>query len=253
MPGGWVLNVSLLRGGRDSRFSAREQRSFGRLGLHFRHALRMSRRLDRLGAGNRLASTALDQLPHAVLLLDPTHHVLHANRAAEALLRDGSQLRSRAGRLVLADGAEHDRLRAMLARLTRLAAPPPVVLRRTATGRRLVASALRLAPAAAGFGGAPVTLLLLADPAADRPGAAAMLHGLYGFNATERRLALALIEGESLRDAAERAGVTYETARWNLKVLFQKTDTRRQTELVARLLGDLTAALHARPDHPAPQ
>jgi hypothetical protein len=47
--------------------------------------------------------------------------------------------------------------------------------------------------------------------------------------------------------------VTYETARWNLKVLFQKTDTRRQTELVARLLGDLTAALHARPDHPAPR
>jgi DNA-binding CsgD family transcriptional regulator/PAS domain-containing protein len=254
--GSWVLNVSLLRGGPASRFTAGERRSFGRLSVHLRHALRMARRLDSLSGADRLASAALDQLRHGVVLLDRAHRVLHANRIAEALLRDGSQLRSQASRLAAADPAEQGRLAAMLAALAEPGAPPPhpLVLRRTATAPRLVASAMRLpSPRAASFGGAPVTLLLLADPAADRPGAAAMLHGLYGFNATERRLALALIEGESLRDAAERAGVTYETARWNLKVLFQKTDTRRQTELVARLLGDLTAALHARPDHPAPQ
>jgi DNA-binding CsgD family transcriptional regulator/PAS domain-containing protein len=248
---GWVLNVTLLRGGPASRFTAHEQRGFGRLGVHLRHALRMARRLDSLSGADRLASAALDQLRHGVVLLDRAHRVLHANRIAEALLRDGSQLRQRASRLTATDPAEHDRLEAALAALARPGAPPPppLVLRRTPTAPRLVASAMPLLPGrTAPFGAAPATLLLLADPAADRPGAAAMLHGLYGLNATERRLALALIEGESLRDAAERAGVTYETARWNLKVLFQKTDTRRQTELVARLLGDLTAALHTLPN-----
>ncbi len=43
--------------------------------------------------------------------------------------------------------------------------------------------------------------------------------------------------------AADAAGMTYETARWYLKVLFQKTGTRRQAELVARLMGDLAAPI----------
>jgi hypothetical protein len=34
--------------------------------------------------------------------------------------------------------------------------------------------------------------------------------------------------------------MTYETGRWYLKVLLQKTHTGRQSELVARLLADLS-------------
>lgn len=246
---GWALNMTLLRGARPGRFTAAERRSFGRLSVHLRHALRIARRLDSLSAANRLASSALDQLRHGVVLLDQALGVLHANRIAEVLLRDGSQLSARGRRLTAVRPDEQARLAAMLQAAGLPGGPPPtpLVLAATATAPRLVLSAMRLgaAPIAA-VTERPVTLLLLVDPATDRPGAARVLSGLYGLNATEQRLALALIDGSSLREAAARADVTYETARWNLKQLFQKTDTRRQGELVARLLGELTAALHAR-------
>ena len=42
--------------------------------------------------------------------------------------------------------------------------------------------------------------------------------------------------------------MTYETARWYLKILFQKTGTSRQAELVALLLGDLAVPWKGRRD-----
>jgi len=41
-----------------------------------------------------------------------------------------------------------------------------------------------------------------------------------------------------LREAAERQGIGYATARGYLKALFRKTDTHRQGQMVARLLAD---------------
>lgn len=59
----------------------------------------------------------------------------------------------------------------------------------------------------------------------------------------EARLALRLLHGDSLKDAAAGIGISYETARSTLKSVFQKTNVRRQVELV------LTLARHAA-EHP---
>ena len=52
----------------------------------------------------------------------------------------------------------------------------------------------------------------------------------------ETRLAVALTNGESLRDFVRRTGVSIETARSQLKACFAKTGTHRQSELVCLLL-----------------
>ncbi len=64
------------------------------------------------------------------------------------------------------------------------------------------------------------------------------LRARYSFSATEARLAQSLSRGVPLREAADTAGLTYETARWHLKGIFQKTGTARQTDLVRLLLAD---------------
>jgi len=51
----------------------------------------------------------------------------------------------------------------------------------------------------------------------------------------EGRIALSLLEGSSLAEAAELNGVGVETARSQLKRVFLKTGTRRQAELVGLL------------------
>jgi len=41
-----------------------------------------------------------------------------------------------------------------------------------------------------------------------------------------------------LREAAKVRATSYETARWRLKILFQKTGTHRQAELIRLLLSE---------------
>ncbi len=246
---GRVLNLSLLRSASVGRFTAGERRSFGQISSHLQRAVQTALRLDTLTARRGLAAEALDGLRHGVVLLSEHGRVLHANSAAEALFRRNAGLGLRAGRLVAAGTETQKRLDALLGQLARAPAETadlgPVVVPRPDGTRRLIVSGTRLSGARTRFLSARATLLLLiVDPAVTRPTGARLLQRLYGFNPTEARLAQALMSGDSLRDAADAAGITYETARWYLKVLFQKTETRRQTDFVARLIGDVTAALH---------
>ena len=54
----------------------------------------------------------------------------------------------------------------------------------------------------------------------------------FGLTPAEARLALHLVAGETLRSAAVKLSISYETARTQLKNIFSKTGTCRQAELV---------------------
>ena len=54
----------------------------------------------------------------------------------------------------------------------------------------------------------------------------------FGLTPAEARLALQLVAGDALRSAAAKLSITYETARTELKNIFNKTGTCRQAELV---------------------
>jgi DNA-binding CsgD family transcriptional regulator len=64
------------------------------------------------------------------------------------------------------------------------------------------------------------------------PLAADLTHA-FGLTAAEARLADRLIREESLEAAAGGLGVSYSTARNQLKAIFQKTDTHGQGQLIA--------------------
>jgi len=63
----------------------------------------------------------------------------------------------------------------------------------------------------------------------------AVLADLFGLTPREAQVASGLVTGADLRDVAEGAGLTYESARTHLKSVLSKTDTHRQGELVALL------------------
>ena len=62
------------------------------------------------------------------------------------------------------------------------------------------------------------------------------LRQLYGLTAKEAELAVGLAQGESLRDFANRTGVSVETARWHSKSVMQKMDCSKQQDLMYALL-----------------
>ncbi|MDR3435235.1 response regulator [Telmatospirillum sp.] len=60
---------------------------------------------------------------------------------------------------------------------------------------------------------------------------------LFDLTEAEARLALLLSEGQRIEDAAERLGITVNSARTYLKRIFSKTDVTRQAELVRLILA----------------
>jgi DNA-binding CsgD family transcriptional regulator len=73
------------------------------------------------------------------------------------------------------------------------------------------------------------------------------LASAFGLSCGEARLAILLAAGEMLESAASLCGISYETARKRIKTVFEKTDTRRQSELVALTIrvGTLAGAAGA--------
>lgn len=64
----------------------------------------------------------------------------------------------------------------------------------------------------------------------------AFLQARFDLTPAEARLVRRLVAGDSLKSSAEALGIGYETARNDLKAIFDKTGTRRQMELVVLVI-----------------
>ena len=78
----------------------------------------------------------------------------------------------------------------------------------------------------------PLLLMIVVRPESDIANLIRPICDVYGLSVVERELAIGLVEGLSIADAATSMNVQKETARGYLKQIFLKTDTHRQAELV---------------------
>ena len=71
------------------------------------------------------------------------------------------------------------------------------------------------------------------NPVSRSPAMSRDLVSKFALTPAEAKLLRLVGIGENLRNAADQLGISYETARSQLKVVFAKTDVHRQAELVA--------------------
>jgi DNA-binding CsgD family transcriptional regulator len=79
--------------------------------------------------------------------------------------------------------------------------------------------------------------VLISDPTQTCAPNNQVLSSLFGFTSAECRLASLLMQGLSVVEAARELGITAQTARSHLKVIFEKTGTNRQNHLMYLLLS----------------
>ena len=182
-------------------------------------------------------SNALQLVGQPALALDRLGCVLDANAAAQQIFDDEIFVRNR--RLTVRDQQASSALEALADQLrttpdTAPLAATPIVVRRVAR-QPLVIRVLPVAgPARTPFLGARV-LLVISD-LHDRPQPqASVLAETFGLTPAESRLASLLAMGISIEHAADRLGLSRATVRNQLKSVFTKTGTHRQSELVALL------------------
>jgi DNA-binding CsgD family transcriptional regulator len=117
--------------------------------------------------------------------------------------------------------------------------PRPLLVRRASSERSLAVYILpvRVAPdrVAERMLARARVMVLVIDPQADEPADPSLVRDLLGVTLGEARVAALVGAGRRPREAAERLGISEETARTALKRVFAKTGMSSQSELAALL------------------
>ncbi len=216
---------------------------------HLETALRVSQRLAAADLSTRSAETALDQLGVGVVLVDAAATVLLANRIADSLLAARDGLRLGADDLGAGDPPALRTLHRMIAACgrngeSRIGGSPGGSVDLPRGGGR---SSLRVLVAPVrwpspdfdpGWALAvpPVALLLVSDLEQQRLRRRNHLRQRFDLTPTEADVVLELVRGDGRQAAARRLGIALPTLATHLQRAFDKTDTRRQAELVNLIL-----------------
>lgn len=203
-----------------------------------------SRRLIEIAAGSgsvgsgSSAIAALNMMRLPAIALDGRGFVIGTNAAADAVFDEDIKIKDK--RLFVRDLAARALLKASLDDLTNSAKlkfliSEPVIVQRPDKLRVIV----RIWP----FGGSAnvpnrdVQALVTLSELGPKPGPpAAILAKTFRLTPSEAKVASIIARGASPQIAARELKISRETARNQLKSVFAKTDTHRQSELVALLV-----------------
>jgi DNA-binding CsgD family transcriptional regulator/GAF domain-containing protein len=234
---GLTYFTAAIRTARQGAFTARDYRLLETLHPHVERAMRLHLELAQARAQAQSVEAGLDALAGGLVLLDTKGTVMFANRAARALLdaRDGLTLER--GRLMATMSSAQARLQAILAQALGTNGPMlggGIAVERV-EGRPLIVRVLPIAPVIDLLAPRAAAVVLIHDPERAAPADSGWRSAL-GLTPAEGRLVAALAAGQSLEAYAQEAGLRLHTVRSVLKTIFAKTDTHRQSELVALVL-----------------
>jgi DNA-binding CsgD family transcriptional regulator len=231
----WTLTFQRTQ--REGAFEPSDKRILAQLSQPMTEAASLSKAVGRAVVSGM--TNALDLVREPALVLDRLGFVLDANSGAERLFDD--EFRIKARRIYIRDKRARASLDECFEKLR--AAPDmspvstgPIVVRR----ERKPPIVVRIMPipgaARSPFLGARalVTLGELGPPPAPDP---EILSAVFGLTRAESRLASLVAAGLSLQQAARELQVSPATVRNQLKAVFAKTGTHRQSELVTVISG----------------
>jgi DNA-binding CsgD family transcriptional regulator len=239
LPGGMVGGSGVHRTRRQGPFSDADKQLYALLMGHFARAVGLAHQFGNHAQETECAVDIVDALNLGVILLHADRRVVHANRVAEkALARrdwitvvDGRLRSVHHGSLGLLSwhiaaaaqtGAGKGRDAGKVLRLRAADGDTLVVLITPFRGHADALSSLQ-----------PTAALIFNDPEAQNIPRATAIATAYGLSAAEGRLVALIAAGKNLTEAANCAGISYNTAKTQLKSVFAKTQFKRQADLVA--------------------
>lgn len=209
---------------------------------HLVRAIDVSMRLDTLQGKVKSMEALIDRLVIGVIVCGESGRVIQVNRAADAILSAADGLAVSRGHLLAATSGET----ASLLRLIGEAAgtgrsldskPGGAISLSRPSGERPIAILVTPFRDERGIleAARPCAIVFIGDPEQKPRLPVELFAQLYGLTPRQAGLAHRLAGGDNLDDAAQALGITRNTARSHLRLIFDKTGTRRQSELT-RLL-----------------
>lgn len=227
--------VSVHRRIKDSPFDDKVVSICRTLAPHVKRAYQLHDRLHAAKQRHVLLEAALNADPVAQFLVDGSGRILHMNGAASILVIRRECITSVQGRLVAISPSKAPALAAMIsaaARTTSRRGDALSIAKEHGRPYQIVVAPL-------GDRHSGQVLVTINDPDAETPpDLATLLQKLYDLTPAEARVCLALLEDLSPAEIAERFNVSRTTVVSQLRSIFGKTETSRQSQLV-RLLQSI--------------
>lgn len=244
-------NLSCQRAREAGAFGGHADLVLRTLRPHLQQALLLRKRLSELHSEAAGLRTIVDSYHHAVMGIDAQERVTFASAAAEALLRAGTGVCLRDGRLMCVYPRYDSLLQVMLrgaARLTAAETGATELMLTQSKGEQAMRIPLPdgqevcvsvtpyrsydLAPSPGA-----VALVFLSHTARRSGSRTVVLKALYGLTPTELRVAECLVDGLDAAELAVKLRLTRETVRYYVKQILQKTNTRRQQDCIRLILS----------------
>lgn len=247
--GGKCIYLSISRAQLRPDFDAANLALLRSLYPHFRRAFRAWSTRSEAHAREQATSRALGTLAIGLIIVNESGQALYQNDVARQLLRDGDGISLGQFGLELNNGPQRETLRQLLGSASaQLGSDTPDAIvsfsiPRSSGARSLSAFVLPIDQAETiQVDNSPAAVIYIFDPEARSKTDWKHLCRLYGLTQTEAKVAGKLAEGDRVDEIREVLSVSHNTVRTHVKHILQKTNTKRQTELV-RLLASGPAML----------
>jgi DNA-binding CsgD family transcriptional regulator len=211
------------------------------MNAHYCRAMTLQKRLDKLEEALIQSSNILDLIEFGLVLYGTDRTLHFVNAAAQRILDAGDGLRLTKNDLAIGDRSAEERFQALIDAIYW----PNMLLSQRSGGIISIPRLSRARPYSlmvvpmqsrnAGMESATAAVFLF-DPSTRKTTAIELFVSSYGLSRSEAELAHFLALGGTLEEAAARRGVSRNTVKTQLHSIFAKTDTNRQSELVALLL-----------------
>jgi DNA-binding CsgD family transcriptional regulator/PAS domain-containing protein len=236
----WFFDVQ--RGRTQDAFDAADCALLERLFPVLRRVSEISRQVGHLRMQRDEARGALDTLALGIVIVDRDMRIVYANEGADEILADPeAAIGLRQGRLFARAAIDQRQLKQLVEGALRAAADPLAEQRCSMIvqggGDRVhpLSACVMPAVAASALAEPHSRVMIALRPLQMATDLIACARQLFDLTDTEAKFASALAGGMSLAEAAEVQGVRISTARTHLARIFQKTDTRQQSQLVSLL------------------
>jgi DNA-binding CsgD family transcriptional regulator len=225
-------------------FGLPEKSLMMRIYPHLKVALEIYERSRRQYLENNAYIKAIDQLAFGVVILNERGHVIRVNETASRMMKE-SQLLRVVGNHLQAGEPEHEiqvanAIKAILGTNGAASAAGSLKISAEQPSRSLYMLLKPIQETTPEPGGPPagVAIFLSVDKLQHNVSIEAFAK-LYHISRAEMALVTELLDGASIIEASATLGISENTARVQLRSVFTKTDTHRQTDLIRLVLTSL--------------
>lgn len=238
-----TASISLYRSDSQGVFQTGDFEKMLYLAPHLKRAFSLQQVFGDLERQRNMLEKAIDLIPGAAFIVDPTLRIVAMNGSADRLLAEKRGIGSQHGRIILYNKTASDVLQYSLSMTITKGIPAIYVMNSPDRPASALVRVSRLnsdlsddvRTLAGGTRQRHLAIISFNFPKSLPAGATSVLTSAFALTHREAEAALLIAEGVAPGDAAVRMGVKISTFRSFLKSALAKMDVSRQSELAAKI------------------